>query len=130
MRKRLIKTLYFENGELYTVTQGRRVLLAGCAPKIEIYEHLSDVPVLGRSCAIKEWKVSIVICDGMDFTRRVDVDFLKTVTQFDLSADIQRTDGVYENIVFDNLIPSEIDLSNSWVFGTENQAILKKLLAL
>ncbi len=130
MKKRLIKTLHFENGELYTVTQGRRVLLARCMPKIEIYEHITDVPMLGGSYAVKTWKVSIIICDEMDFTRSVDVDFFKTVSQYDLSADIQRADGVYEKIVFDNLVPSVIELRGSWMFETENEEILKKLLAL
>ena len=130
MRKRLIKTLYCENGKLYSTTQGRRVLLAECVPKIEIYEHTTDIPVLGKGCVVKERHISIVLCNDMEYTRTVDVDFLRTVSRFELSADIQRTDGVYENILFDEIYPKEIDLEDSWMFEMENQMLIRKLLAL
>ena len=58
----------------------------------------------------------------------MDEKFLRTVSQFELSADIQREDGVFENIVFDSLYPVEIDLDIDWIFETENQTLIRKLL--
>ncbi len=130
MHKRLIKTLYFENGKLYVTTQGRRILLAECLPKIEIYEHVTEIPVLGRqSYTVKKRHISIVICSDMEYTREADEKFLRTVSQFEVSADIQRADGVFENIIFDNLYPVEIDLDVDWTFETENQMLIRKVLA-
>lgn len=129
MKKRLVKTLHFENGKLYATTQGRRILLAECRPKVEIYEHETDIPVLGRqSYTVKKRHISIVICSDMEYTRDVDEKFLRTVSQFELSADIQRVDGVFENIIFDGLYPVEIDLDIDWIFETENQMLIRKLL--
>ena len=64
----------------------------------------------------------------MEYTRDVDEKFLRTVSQFELSADIQRVDGVFENIIFDGLYPVEIDLDIDWIFETENQMLIRKLL--
>lgn len=129
MKKRLVKTLHFENGKLYATTQGRRILLAECRPKVEIYEHETDIPVLGRqSYMVKKRHISIVICSDMEYTRDADENFLRTVSQFELSADIQRVDGVFENIIFDGLYPVEIDLDIDWIFETENQMLIRKLL--
>ena len=95
MKKRLVKTLHFENGKLYAATQGRRILLAECQPKVEIYEHETDIPVLGRqSYTVKKRHISIVICSDMEYTRDVD----------------------------------EIDLDIDWIFETENQTLIRKLL--
>jgi len=133
MIKKLVNTLYLENGELYVTIGGRRVLLAECRPKIEIYEHLINVKSIGiqKSYNVKKRHVVLVLCADLDFTREVNEDFLQNVTKFELSADIQRTDGVFEKILFDNINPTEIDLDNDWIFeADEYQEIVKKLIAL
>ncbi len=54
---------------------------------------------------------------------------MQTVARFELSADMQRTDGVFENLIFDTLIPREIDLDGDWVFETAEQPdAFKKLI--
>ena len=47
--KRLVKTLTGENGQLYTVQDGNRVLLANCIPRLEIYEEITPIPVDRKS---------------------------------------------------------------------------------
>lgn len=130
MKKRLVKTLYFESGKLYSTTKGRRILLATCEPKIEIYEHLTDIPTLGKQGGtVKRRHVTVVICDNLDYTREVNEEFLKSVTCFELTADIQREDGVFENVIFNNLGLIEIDLDGDWTFEIEGQAdLIRKLL--
>ena len=112
--KRLVKTLTGENGQLYTVQDGNRVLLANCIPQLEIYEEVTHIPALGA---------------GAKLTREVDTGFFRTVKRFDLSADFQRTDGVFETLFFDALIPEEIDLDGDWTFLVlDNPELLKKAL--
>jgi hypothetical protein len=128
----LIKTLSSENGEIYAVTDGRRVLLARCKPKIEIYEHSRAIGVLGsRDGRVKTHANAVVICPDPDATREIDADFLRAVSRFELIADIQRGDGVFERIVFDALAPDEIDLGGDWIFELVGSAgIIRKLTAL
>ena len=131
MIKRLIETLLLEDGELYGIVRGRRVLLARCEPKVEVYEHSTDVPVLGaQGYREKKRQIGMVLCPSPDTTRRVDEDFLRTVTRFEVSADIQREDGIFEKIRFDNLMPDEINLDGDWKFEVGNNDIIKRLLAL
>ncbi|MDE7299550.1 MAG: hypothetical protein K2N94_12095 [Lachnospiraceae bacterium] len=132
MIKRLIKTLPFENGELYGIIEGRRILLAYCAPRAEIFEHLTNVPLLGvQEYRVKKHHVGIVLCPAPDTTRKIDAEFLRKVSRFELSADIQRMDGIIENIRFDRLTPEEIDLDGDWSFSvTEPSELLRKLLGL
>ena len=44
---RLLLTLPCENGELFYCLSGRRIALARCKPKIEIYEHTAQVRAIG-----------------------------------------------------------------------------------
>ena len=52
--KRLVKTLTGENGQLYTVQDGNRVLLANCIPQLEIYEEVTHIPALGAGAKVKK----------------------------------------------------------------------------
>ena len=129
MIQRLIKTLYCERGELFGITNGRRILLAKCEPKIEIMELSQSVNSIGvQGYNVKKQHVSIVLCEEPETTRVVDAVFLQTVTRFELSTDIQRTDGVFEKIVFDNLAPEEINLGGDWKFQVVGQGELTKKL--
>ena len=129
--QRLIKTLYGERGELYAITNGRRTLLARCQPRIEIMEDIHTVNAIGRrSCDVKKRHITLALCNGMDFTRDVGMEFLNTVSGFELLTDIQRTDGVFERIPFNNLFPLEIDLDGEWSFEIEDSALTKKLMML
>lgn len=127
--KRLVKTLIGENGQLYTVQNGNRVLLANCIPQLEIYEEVTYIPALGVGAKVKKRHISLVLCGEPELTREVDVNFFKEAMRFDLSADFQRTDGVFETLFFDALIPEEIDLDGDWIFWVQdNQQVLKRLL--
>lgn len=128
--QRLIKTICCENGELYSTSNARRVLLARCGVRLEIMEDSQDIPMLG-GYKVKRRHVMIVLCSDMEFTRKADVDFLKTVTAYDLSVDIQRQDGVYEPIPITNIRPEEIDLDGEWKFEVEGRPdLFRKLLSL
>ena len=125
--KRLVKTLIGENGQLYTAQNGNRVLLANCIPQLEIYEEITPIPVKGMRGVVKKRHISLVLCG--ELMREVDANFFKNSMSFDLSADFQRTDGVFETLFFDALIPEEIDLDGDWTFLVlDNPELLKKAL--
>lgn len=128
----LIKTLCAENGELYAVTDGRRIQLAKCRPRLEIYEHTVAVPLLGaKSYGVKSYHSAIALCPDPETTREVDADYLRSISRFELSADIQRSDGIFERIRFDNLIPEEINLCGTWRFEVNGSPdIINKLLSI
>lgn len=131
MKKRMIKSIPLEQGELYGIISGRRILLAKCNPRVEIMEHSTNVPILGaKSYQIKKRHIAIVLCPSPDGAREIDEAFLQTVTRFELSADMQRTDGIFENLIFDALTPREIDLDGDWTFETEEQSNAFKRLML
>lgn len=126
--KRLAKTLFGVNGQLYTVQNGKRVLLASCIPRLEIYEDITHIPAFGADAKVKKQHISLVLCEEPELTREVDTEFFRMVTGFDLSADFQRTDGVFETLFFDALIPEEIDLDGNWTFWMQdNSEVLKRL---
>jgi len=132
MIKKLLKTLAFEKGELYGIIDSRRILLANCQPKAEIYEHSTRVTSFGRSgYGVKSNHVVLVFCPEPETTREIDAEFLQTVSRFELHAEIQREDGVIEVIRFDNLSPCEIELGGDWEFEVIDPGNLaKKLLTL
>lgn len=85
MEKHLLLTIPCENGELYSILDSRRIKLADCTPKIEVYKLLSPVLILGRSCRVKQYQAALVLCDDMDFTRHNDDKYLCAVSDFALS---------------------------------------------
>lgn len=128
--ERLLLTLQCERGELFYIATGRRILLANCTPCIEIYEHTSQVSAIGGG-GMKRIHAALALCGAPDFTRVVDEAFLKKVDSFDLSADIQRSDGVFEVFHFRNMPLREIAHDGEWIFElNEKQELLRKLLTL
>ncbi len=128
--ERLIKTILCERGELYNIIGVQRLLLARCEPKLEIYEHSQSIPILGRkSYDVKRLRAVLVLCGEPEFTRAVDEEYLAKITRFELVADIQRSDGVFESMKFDNILPVEIWLDGDWTFEiTDSSKLARRLL--
>ena len=128
--ERLLLTLPCERGELFYISAGRRILLANCMPRIEIYEHTSYVSAIGGK-GVKRYHAALALCGDPELTRPADADFLEKVDCFDLSTDIQRRDGVFEVFHFRNMQLHEISPEGDWTFElNEKQELLRKLLTL
>ena len=127
---RLLKTIYCRQSELFCTSNGQRTCLAGCDVRLEVMENSRNIPMLG-GYKVKKYQVTVVLCSNMEFTRPVDVDFLKTVTAYDLSTDVQRSDGIFETFALGNLIPTELEIGGEWNFELPFQPELaKRLLSL
>ncbi len=128
--ERLVLTLPCERGELFYIISGRRVLLANCTPVIKIYERTTPVQTVG-SFGVKSIHAALALCGTPEFTRPVDVAFIKNIDGFDLSADIQCKNGSFEVFHFRNIQPQSIELEGEWVFElNEKQEFFRKLLTL
>lgn len=128
--ERLLKTIPCERGELFFTVAGQCTLLAHCQPCIEIYERTTQVNAIG-GYGVKRLHAALALCGELGFTRDVNEDFLLSVSAFDLAADIQRKDGIFERFQFRNIRPEEIELGGDWTFSlNERPEMLRKLLAL
>ena len=127
IRKTLLKTIHLERGELYCTVNGNRCLIANCSPKLEIYENESTVSVLGKEQRIKKLEYSLVICYNTEFTRKVDEKYLSSISSFDLKAQVQREDGVFEVCIFNNIIPTDTWEDDNWKFEVVVPNNLKEL---
>ena len=64
----LIKTLDVKNAHINVITAGRRIPLADFSGRIEITEHQSMVPVLGRTCkGEKKIYASFILSEDIDY---------------------------------------------------------------
>jgi hypothetical protein len=118
MKKKLIRGVTLENGTLYGTVENRRLPLAGCDPVVEIYEHTSTVPVLGTGYKTKAFRVRLIICKNVEPTRDITPEYLQRVTQYDLKAEIQREDGIFQDCIFSNIALNEVS-EKMWVFEME-----------
>ena len=117
--------------KLYSILDSRRIKLADCTPRIEIYEMLSPVQNLECSWGVKWYQVALVLCDDMDLTRRIDDKYLCAVSGFVLSTEVQRKDGVFERLNFYDLQPVDIELGGTWTFEiNKSPERIKRLLEL
>lgn len=126
-RTTLLKTIPLSDGRLYATTGGMRCLLASTVPVLEVYENETTVPILGKDRQIKKMSYSLVLCKDSKFTREVDIEYLQSVTAFDLTAQIQRADGVFEAITFNNIEPESIQSDGDWVFNAPVTERMKEL---
>ena len=123
----LIKTLNAENGELFAIIEGRRISLSKCPVKVEIYEISANTPILGIiGYEIRVHHEAKVRCET---TRHISNDFMKTISRYEIIGDIQRADGIFERINFDNLNLATFNLFNgSWVYHVTDRNMIEKLL--
>lgn len=113
----LTRRIKAETAELFAVKEGRRLLLAECKPELEIYEDTQKISVLGcKTCKVRRSKLLSVVCFKPDITREADADFLQSVSRFEMQADVQRSDGIFERFFFDTIIPTDIDFHGEWRF--------------
>ena len=89
-RTTLLKTIPLSDGRLSATTGGMRCLLASTVPVLEVYENETTVPILGKDRQIKKMSYSLMLCKDSEFTREVDLEYLQSVTAFDLTAQVQR----------------------------------------
>lgn len=119
--RKLVKAIMCDNGDLYGTVNGQRILLAKCRPKIEILELES----------IKNDYETYILCGVPEFTIKPGCDFLDEYTIFGLETDIQHTDGIFERIYIDDIIPLGINPDGEWVFASFFQpGLTKKLLSI
>lgn len=97
--KRLLLTLPCERVKLNGVSVGT------C--ELELYEYIEQLPYMLKSYHAK------VVIDGKC------LEWNRNAERFELSADIQRKDGVFEVLHFTNLQPVEIELGGKWVFDMQ-----------
>lgn len=129
-QKRLVKRIPFENGNLYGIVDGKRLLLAECKPEAEIYESVTEIRTIGsRGYPVKRHLAGLVLCPtpvAVEFTE----ELFQRISCFDLSADYLREDGIFESVCFNNLIPHEIDLDGDWEFEIPDYSLLIKLVGI
>jgi hypothetical protein len=128
--KTLIKKLPCENGELYAMTDDRRILLARCEAEVRLYEVSRQVPILGRGKVITGREMAMLIT----FEHTPEAPPLNSVSGFAFQGETRRSDGDFERLRFrDCLLTGELDLTRPGSCEFElrcSQDTLERLLAL
>lgn len=113
----LLNTLFSEEGELFTIGQGRRVLFAHCRPQISLYEKTAQVPVLGESgYRKKSMRFTVALCGDTEFTSNAVEETMQRAERYELTADLLRNDGIVERFYFHNVSLVEINAAGEWEF--------------
>lgn len=113
----LLNTLFSENGELFAIGQGRRVLFARCKPQIHIYEKTSQIPILGElGYRKKSIRFTVALCGDMEFTCNSVEETTKKTERYELTTDLLRNDGIVERFYFHNISLIEINSAEEWEF--------------
>lgn len=115
-----------ENGELYGTIGTMRVWLFGCRSELEVRTKTYQLPARGTATySVRNESYCVALCYDTSECE-IDVGDIKEITAYDLSAEFQRKDGVYETVVIRNLIPVDIDLANGeWLFEVPKNNELK-----
>ncbi len=108
----LIKTLNIHNASLNVITAGRRLPLAQFTGKIEITEHQSMTPVLGRMCkGEKKIYASFILCQDIEY--QTDDEF-NNGKVYEAVGDVQGERSC-ERLIFSGLRFEDMDPLNGTV---------------
>lgn len=123
--ERTIKTLPATNGELYVTSGGRRFHLANYDGRIEIREHQTLVPILGKiEKGIKSITASFIVCGNPDYRVESPEKFVHSGNVFNSRADVNGERFEFDGLRFDESDPIE----NEIIFEITDTELIKKLL--
>lgn len=124
----LIKTLNIQNASLTVVTAGRRLPLAQFAGKVEITEHQTMVPVLGRMCkGEKKIYASFILCQDMEYQTE---DEFNTGKVYEAVGDVQGERSC-ERLVFSGLRFEDMDpMSGRVTLEVTDLELIRKMLTM
>lgn len=122
----LIKTLNIQNASLTVITAGRRLPLAQFTGKIEITEHQSMAPVLGRMCkGEKKIYASFILCQDIEY--QTD-DAFHTGKVYEAVGDVHGEHSC-ERLIFSGLRFEDIDPLNGTVtLEVTDLELIRKML--
>ena len=122
----LIKTLNIHNASLNVITAGRRLPLAQFTGKIEITEHQSMTPVLGRMCkGEKKIYASFIICRDMDYQTE---DEFNTGKVYEAVGDVQG-EQTCERLIFSGLRYEDMDpVDETITFEVTDLELIRKMI--
>lgn len=124
--KTLIKTLDIQNASLTVITGGRRLPLAQFTGKIEITEHQSMTPVLGRMCkGEKKIYASFILCKDMDYQTE---DEFSTGKVYEAVGDVQG-EQTCERLIFSGLRYEDMEpVDGTVTFEVTDLELIRKML--
>jgi hypothetical protein len=112
--KTLIKTLAAENGELYALSDSRRVLIAECEAEVRLYEHSVETPVFGRGRVINKRGAALLVTFRHKPVCPMDERFISCISRFEFQAAVLQSDASFERIRFDDCqLDGDLDLTGA-----------------
>jgi len=127
MSKRLIKALPCERGELYVTSAGQRFLLARFNGQVEIWEHITLVPLLGTvQKGTKTIYASFMLCGDLEYQRETDYQAIHSGKVYDAIADVEGTRLTFAGMRFEDSDP----INNELIFSVTDLELIQKLLTL
>lgn len=128
----ILNTIKPEKGEIFVVTDGKRMKLADCKPEIDIVQKSTYLNALNANgYVVRRVLMSVVLC--LDNQTALDFfdDFFSRAERFELSFETEKNIGEYVKITLKNLRVNSIDLyKNEWEFFTDDKNDIDKLLTI
>ena len=125
MKKRIIKTIPAENGELYVISAGQRLLLANFSGRVEIVEHTALVSILGTvQRGTKTIYASFIACEDLEYQREIENGFIHSGKVYDALADVKGGRITFAGLRFSDSDP----IRNELIFEITDLELIQKLL--
>ena len=109
--EKTVKTIPLQNGKLFAIMSGNRILLYECEAEIEIVEHSAHIPALGKGRIITRRDAVLLIT--FEHLPKFEVDE-RRLSGFDFEGDHMKPDGSLMNLKFDRIqLLGDLDLTAS-----------------
>lgn len=110
--ERVVNVIPAVRGKLYMTCRGSRYALADCKAELELVEHSSGAPILGRGRIIRKWSLALLATfEHEPHAAAADTDGWDSIG---FIGDFLRMDGKYEEIRLDHcLLQDDLDLTEA-----------------
>lgn len=121
---RKIKTIPAESGELYVISAGSRFELARFTGRVEVIEHTTLVPILGKvEKGTKKIYASFIVCGDIEYQREMPEDFIHSGKVYEAAADVNGERLWFSGLRFEDSDP----LTNELIFEITDMELIRKL---
>lgn len=121
---RKIKTIPAESGELYVISAGSRFELACFTGRVEVIEHTTLVPILGKvEKGTKKIYASFIVCGDIEYQREISEDFIHSGKVYEAAADVNGERLFFSGLRFEDSDP----FTNELTFEITDMELIRKL---
>lgn len=128
----VIAMLHPENGEVFILSDRRRMRLAKCSLRMDVVEHSTTFKARNpKGYDVRKRYVSLVFRIDPEMAAEMTGEIFQSAEEYEIYCEIEKEVGCFEKVKLDKLLEESVNLyENEWKFRIEDVETVKRILKL